>query len=229
MQSQWAAWSALIWCASLAGPLAAAFSAEPFVAFDKARPEQSAIVLQFDAAAGAGYDWAALTQPRVPVGSAAARLRDGVHFLQEGLRRMTGENLAIKSASDISRGLVITLRQHAPPDLRDDPAVEKALKNDGSDAYNDREAFYPPQRARAAADRRQHRGGADRRDAGLARIGRLRGAGNGTALDPRAHRAPPEAGASRSSGRIGPASTCGNWCRRAGSSTASARSRPAPN
>lgn len=114
----------------------------PYVAVDPARAEQPPIVLQFDAASGAGFDWSELTKPRLAANKPEARLRDAVLFLQEGIRRMTGTALEVASRNDLSRGIVLTLAKHAPGPLRDDVKVAQALRNDGSDAYNDREAFF---------------------------------------------------------------------------------------
>lgn len=119
-----------------------AFAVEPFVAYDRAANAQSQIVLQHDADAGTGYSWSEVTNPRVLVNSAAMRVRDAVRFLQEGVRQMTGQTLEVRNANDLSRGIVVTLMAHAPAELQNDPAIQKALRNDGSDSYNDREAFY---------------------------------------------------------------------------------------
>lgn len=106
--------------------------ADPFVAVDPVREDQAPIVI--------AADWAALSGPRVLPNSPDAKLRDTVLFLQEAIRRMTGKTLAIADQSqDHSKGIVLTL---ATPDLLADPAIAAALKNDGSDSYNDREAFY---------------------------------------------------------------------------------------
>jgi hypothetical protein len=114
------------------GLAAPAAFAEPFVAVDPARAEPAPIVIS--------ADWEAITGPRVPANSPDAKLRDSVLFLQDAIRRMTGKTPAVASKSpDLSRGIVLTL---ATPELLADPAIAAALKNDGSDSYNDREAFY---------------------------------------------------------------------------------------
>ena len=57
-------------------------------------------------------------------------------------QRLTGTSLDVTSGPDHDRGIVLTLRNLAPGKIRNDPAVIEALKNDGSDNYNDREAFF---------------------------------------------------------------------------------------
>jgi len=125
-----------IWmCAALA-------AAANYTAVDPAREKQPPIVLQYDAATGAGFEWAALTNPRLLPNKPEAHLRDAALFLQEAVRKMTGVTLDVQSGNDLASGIVLVLRRYAPPELRNDPAVVKALANDGSDIYNDREAFY---------------------------------------------------------------------------------------
>ncbi len=122
-------------------PITSLFAADPFVAVDAERGQQTSIVLQFDADSRAGFDWAELSAPRVPAGSAKARLADAVRFLQEGIARMTGQTLDVRSDDDISRGIVLLLARNAPPELQSDAFIQQALRNDGSDAYNQLEAF----------------------------------------------------------------------------------------
>lgn len=55
---------------------------------------------------------------------------------------MSGREPAIVSANDPTRGIVLLLARHAPTDIGDDLKIAAALRNDGSDSYNDREAFY---------------------------------------------------------------------------------------
>jgi hypothetical protein len=99
-------------------------------------------VLPFDPETKRGFDWQQITQPRVAVNSPEFRVRQGVHFLQEAVQRMTDVALNVKSGSDFSRGIVLMRLADAPGEIRDNPAIQKALANDGSDAYNHREAFY---------------------------------------------------------------------------------------
>lgn len=117
-------------------------SATPFVVVDRPSKFAAGIVLSHDPASNRGFDWQQITQPRVPVNSAEYRLRQGVQFLQEAITRMTGETLTVASKSDVSRGIVLTRFHDAPAEIRDDAKIVAALRNDGSDSYNDREAFY---------------------------------------------------------------------------------------
>lgn len=117
--------------------LAASASAAPYEV-----TADTEIVLFHDPATGAGFDWAALSHPRLAANLPEHRLRDGVRFLQEALKKMTGREPTIRSDVDLSRGIIVVLRQHAPAELRDDQAICRALESDGTDAYNDREAFY---------------------------------------------------------------------------------------
>lgn len=116
--------------------LASSARATPYIAVDPARQEQPPIVLSFDAASGAGFAWSELTKPRLAANKPEARLRDAVLFLQEGIRRMTGATLEVASGNDLSRGIVLTLVRHAAAQIRDDPQVKQALRNDGSDAMH---------------------------------------------------------------------------------------------
>ena len=122
-------------------PIVSLFASEPFVAVDVERGQQTSVVLQFDADSGTGFDWAELSAPRVPAGSANARLADAVRFLQEGIARITGQTLDVRSDNDVSRGIVLLLARNAPQELQSDAFIQQALKNDGSDAYNHLEAF----------------------------------------------------------------------------------------
>jgi hypothetical protein len=69
------------------------------------------------------------------------KVRHAAHFLQESIRNITGKTLTIRNGGDRSAGIVLTTLAGAP-ELKEDRAVRKALANDGSDSYNDREAFY---------------------------------------------------------------------------------------
>ncbi len=135
-------WSFIAFSAfSAVGACRTVASAEPFIAVDPDREQQAAIVLQYDEESAAGFDWSELTKPRLPAGSSESRLRDAVEFLQDGIRRVTGRTLDVRSDRDVSRGIVLMLSKNAPKALREDPFVERALRNDGSDAYNNIEAF----------------------------------------------------------------------------------------
>lgn len=123
--------------------------AAPYVAVDPARDAQPPIVLSFDSTTGAGLNWAELSSPRTLAHLPRGHFRDAVHFLQDGIRRMTGRTLDVQSGTDLRRGIILTLLENASPDISDDRVVQAALRNDGTDAYNDREAFY----LRSEADR----------------------------------------------------------------------------
>lgn len=105
--------------------------------------ETTEIIVQHDAAAGSGYDWAEISRRRfVYQDEPEYRILHGVRYLQEAIGKMTGREPAVRSGADLSRGIVVTLLRNAPAQVRNDPAVQAALRNDGSDAYNDREAFF---------------------------------------------------------------------------------------
>lgn len=117
--------------------------AEPYVAVDPGRGDQPPIVIPFDPESGAGFDWEAIaSDPRLSPNSPEALLRDAVWFLQEGIERMTGTKPAVAVRGDQAKGIVLTTLALAPPKVRADPAIVTALRNDGSDAYNNREAFF---------------------------------------------------------------------------------------
>lgn len=128
--------------AIMAAVIATVSEAAPYTAVDPARTQQPPIVLPYDAATATGFDWTAMNQPRLAANTAQARLRDAVLYLQDGIRRMTGVTLDVTSNAELGRGIVLMLRRHAPLEVRDDRAVVQALADDGSDAYNHREAFY---------------------------------------------------------------------------------------
>lgn len=114
--------------------------AAPFVAV-KADTPLPDIIIQYDAKAGTGFDWKATQAKHVYDRSPLSKVRHAAHFLQEGIRKITGKTLTIRNGVDLSAGIVLTTLAGAP-ELKEDPAVRKALANDGSDSYNDREAFY---------------------------------------------------------------------------------------
>jgi hypothetical protein len=104
------------------------------------------IVLQYDPVAKTGVDWAAIKKPawsekwsdaspELVVGRAAG-------YLQDGLKRMTGQVFPVVSKPDLSRGIVLTLWKNATPEIRRDAAIQQALKADPADHYAANEAFY---------------------------------------------------------------------------------------
>src|SRR5687767_3659560 len=81
------------------------------------------IVVQHDPATQTGFDFAEASTKYTYEGSDAARLRDAVVYLREGVRRMTGRELEVISGNDLSSGVVLTTLAAAPPAVRDDPEV----------------------------------------------------------------------------------------------------------
>jgi len=116
--------------------------AAPFTAVDRERDFTADIVLRHDAETGRGHDWTALTAPRSATSGPERRLREALDFLHEGIARLTERTPTIRSGTDTDGCIVVTLLRDAPADVAADPRVREALANDGSDAYNDREAFY---------------------------------------------------------------------------------------
>lgn len=142
-------------CSAVTGPTwaAAAKAAPPQptrapAPFTVASPEAGfalpEIVLNYDPASKTGYDWARLSpmtyyqeiyEPQRPVLQA-------VRYLREAVKRMTGKELPVASKPDVSRGIVLTTLDIAPPDIKNDREVQYALRDTGEDAYNYKEAFY---------------------------------------------------------------------------------------
>ena len=100
------------------------------------------IVVQFDPESGTGIDWAKAEGRPWYDSSDPAKVGAVVGFLREGIERMSGQRVDVVNSKDLSRGIVLTTLAGATEDIRGDADVQAALKNDGSDAYNDREAFY---------------------------------------------------------------------------------------
>ena len=98
--------------------------------------------MRYDAETGLGYDWAALSHPRLATNKPEYRLRQALEFLQEGIARLTQQTPTIRSSADAERGIVVTLLRYAPADVAADARVREALQSDGTDSYNNREAFY---------------------------------------------------------------------------------------
>lgn len=94
----------------------------------------------------AGFEWEECQGKQWFDGSDEALIGWVVEFLQEGVERMTGQQLPVV---DSGNGIVLTLFENADETIRGDTAIQEALMNDGSDAYNDREAFF----IRSEADR----------------------------------------------------------------------------
>lgn len=130
------AFAALLTACATKRPAPVSFTAVP------AGGEPAPIILQWDPAAGTGFDWNVIkglnTDDRRPDNV----VRVSVEYLVEGIQRMTGRVPTVVSTNDLSRGIVLTTLAGAPADLRADPAVVRALRNTGEDAYNNAEAFY---------------------------------------------------------------------------------------
>lgn len=133
---------ALVMLASLTNPLWAEESGATFVVVDPtAGFRLPKIVVQHHAERKTGFDWERARALYTLDGSDAGRLRNAVLYLQEGIRKISGQSLEIISGDDLSTGIVLTTLA-AAPDLNSDAEITAALRNDGKDAYNDREAFF---------------------------------------------------------------------------------------
>ena len=117
-------------------------TAAPFTAVDRADDFVTDVVLQYVGSTGRGFDWAALQDRRLAANKPEYRLRQAVEFFQEGITRLTGKTPTVRSGADVQRGIVVMLLRNAPRIIAEDSRVQAALANDGSDAYNHREAFY---------------------------------------------------------------------------------------
>lgn len=100
------------------------------------------IVLQLDSQKGTGFDWKLASARARHDTSELAKAAAAVEFLREGVERMCGKHLPVVNKNDLSRGIVLTTLAGATEDIRNDAEVTAALRNDGRDAYNHREAFF---------------------------------------------------------------------------------------
>lgn len=101
-----------------------------------------AIVLQYDPINQTGANWAEVSRPKWHELADPIILGRAAEYVRDGLKRMTGRDFAVVSTNDLSRGIVLTLRKNATKDIRNDPAVERALRSDPRDPYAANEAFY---------------------------------------------------------------------------------------
>jgi hypothetical protein len=85
---------------------------------------------------------AMVVPPALVKGPHAAKVKDAVNYLQEGIRKITGRELTITNTTDLRRGIVLTTIDQVSPELGNDSKVIEALKDDGTDVYNAKEAFY---------------------------------------------------------------------------------------
>ncbi len=116
-------------------------AANSFVAVP-ANGDMLPIVLQWDSARRIGFDWEAIRKLKTDDRRPDNAVRASVEYLVEGIQRMTGRTPQVISSNDLSRGIVLTTLAGAPKKLQEDPAVIRALRNSGEDAYNHNEAFY---------------------------------------------------------------------------------------
>src|SRR5258708_37812730 len=54
---------------------------------------------------------------------------------------MTGKDFPVISTNDLSRGIVLTLLQNSPADIRNDPEILSALKQDSKNPFAANEAY----------------------------------------------------------------------------------------
>lgn len=103
---------------------------------------QPSIVVQFHPEKGTGIDWPKIEGRPWYDSSNSVLVGRAVNFLREGIEKICGQRLNVSNSNDLSHGIVLTTLAGATDDIRNDAEVQKALKNDGSDAYNDREAYF---------------------------------------------------------------------------------------
>jgi hypothetical protein len=89
-----------------------------------------------------GVDWEKVKNPkwdevedRVLIGRAA-------NYLQESLGKMTGKNFSVVSKSDFSKGIILTLIENAPVEIRNDENIQNFLSRNTDDKYSNKEAFF---------------------------------------------------------------------------------------
>jgi hypothetical protein len=121
--------------------------ADPFFVVTPDKPSilPDIIVQQYDPLARTGFDWQAALAAKNQYPNyftVLAKIAYAVLYLQEAIQKMTGKNLRVINSDDLSKGIVFTALAGAPSKLRNDPEIVQALQSDGSDSYNDREAFF---------------------------------------------------------------------------------------
>jgi hypothetical protein len=99
------------------------------------------IVLQF-ATDESGAEWEKVNNPKWYEATPPILLGRAARYVQEALQRMTGKEFSVNSTPDLSAGIVLTLMNGATDDIRNDPEVKQALKEDPKDAYAAKEAFF---------------------------------------------------------------------------------------
>lgn len=119
----------------------------PPLAFTVTSPEAGftlpEIVLNYDPEKKIGYDWERLSKMTLyqEYYEQQRPVLQAVRYLREAVKKMTGTEVPVASKKDLSRGIVLTTLDIAPPDIKNDPEVQRALRNTGEDAYNNKEAF----------------------------------------------------------------------------------------
>lgn len=89
----------------------------------------------------ADIDWAQVDHPRAFHPTPPIMLGRAARYLQDGLKRMTGQSFPIKSRDDVTTGFVLVLFDSAPEDIRTDPGIRRGLLGDPDDPYANTEAF----------------------------------------------------------------------------------------
>ncbi|MGB9642333.1 MAG: hypothetical protein ACPL3Q_03925, partial [Candidatus Ratteibacteria bacterium] len=100
------------------------------------------IVIQYDAETKTGYNVDFSKSLVWYDSSQAATMRRAANFIQEAIEKMTGKKVPIVCSNDLSKGIILLTINRAPQQLRNNPEVKKALANNGSDSYNDKEAYF---------------------------------------------------------------------------------------
>lgn len=135
----------LLAAVSLAVAAKRAAQQPPVIPFIVTMPEVEAmteIVLQYDPAAKTGADWAKAGALQWYSSGPEVTLLRSAQFLREGIRKMTGQALPVKSTNDLSRGIVLTTLATAPKAVRNDPNVQWALRDTGKNSDTADEAYY---------------------------------------------------------------------------------------
>ncbi|HQL65363.1 MAG TPA: hypothetical protein PLS78_05840, partial [bacterium] len=100
------------------------------------------IIIHYDEEAKSGYN-IDFSKPLVWYDSSKeATMRRAGSFIQESIKKMTGRIIPLKCSNDISKGIVLLMVKDAPDHIKNDPQIKKALANDGTDSYNNKEAYY---------------------------------------------------------------------------------------
>ena len=136
----------LLMAAQMAGGVGQPVAAPviPFTAVDPAgKTPPAPIVVQFDPEKKTGFNLRELEALNPQAGYIKElNVLKAARFMQEGLRRMSGQEPPLVNDKDISHGIVLVLFSAAPPALQNDPEVQAALRNTGEDAYNANEAYF---------------------------------------------------------------------------------------